>query len=80
MTDKTQRTQAMNDLEKRLKELEDMSVETVNALADKKINGASINIADIYFVLSKALQQVSLMNLSEIEDYKRKLQSNRLAV
>jgi len=48
-------------------------------LAERKIDGVTINVADIYFVLSKALQHVSILNLAEIEDYKRN-QTNKLTV
>jgi len=57
-----------------------MAVEIVNMLAERKIDGVAINVADIYFVLSKALQHVSLLNLAEIEDYKKRNQSNKLAI
>jgi len=63
-----------------MKTLSDIAVEIVNRLAEEKINGVPINIADIYFVLSKALQQVSVLNLAEIEDFKRRNESNKLAV
>lgn len=66
--------------EKRLKELDEMAVEIVNALAEKTVNGSAINVADIYFVLSKAQQHVSLLNLAEIEEFKKNDHSNRLAV
>lgn len=67
-------------LEKRLKTLGDIAVEIVNRLAEEKISGVPVNVADIYFVLSKALQQVSILNLAEIEDFKRNGQSNTLAI
>jgi len=67
-------------LDRRLQELADLSVEIVNMLAERKINGATINVADIYFVLSKALQHVSLLNLAEIEDYKKRSQTNKLTI
>lgn len=67
-------------LEKRLKTLSDIAVDIVNRLAEEKIDDAPINVADIYFVLSKALQQVSVLNLAEIEGFKRQNQSNKLAV
>jgi len=67
-------------LDKRLQNLADVAVEIVNMLAERKIDGAPINVADIYFVLSKALQQVSLLNLAEIEDYKKRNQTSKLTV
>lgn len=67
-------------LEKRLKTLSDIAVDIVNRLADEKIDEASINVADIYFVLSKALQQVSVLNLAEIEDFKHQNRSNKLTI
>jgi hypothetical protein len=57
-----------------------MSVEIVNHLAERKIDNTTINVADIYFVLSKALQHVSLLNLAEIEDYNKKTKGNKFAV
>jgi hypothetical protein len=62
-------------LEKRLKTLSNIAVDTVNRLAEEKIDDAPINVADIYFVLSKALQQVSLLNLAEIADFKHQNRS-----
>jgi hypothetical protein len=67
-------------LEKRLKMLCNIAVDIVNRLVEEKIDDAPINVADIYFVLSKALQQVSVLNLAEIEDFKRRNESNKLAV
>jgi uncharacterized protein YjgD (DUF1641 family) len=69
-----------NPLDKRLQALADMSVEIVNHLAERKIDNTTINVADIYFVLSKALQHVSLLNLTEIEDYNKKTKENKFAV
>ena len=63
-----------------MKTLSDIAVEVVNKLAEEKIDNIPINVADIYFVLSKALQQVSVLNLAEIEDFKRRNESNKLAV
>jgi len=67
-------------LEKRLRTLSDIAVGIVNRLAEEKIDNLPINVADIYFVLSKALQQVSVLNLAEIEDFKRQSQSNKLTI
>ena len=58
-------------LERRMERLSNMAVEVVNMLATKKVNGKTINVADIYFVLSRALQHVSLLNLAEIEEHRR---------
>ena len=69
-----------NGFDKRLQNLADTAVEIVNMLAERKIDGVSINVADIYFVLSKALQHVSLLNLAEIEDYKKRNQNNKLTI
>ncbi len=71
---------AGDGLDKRLQELATISIEIVNTVAEKKIGGVAINVADIYFVLSKALQHVSLLNLTEIEDYKKRNQTNRLTI
>jgi hypothetical protein len=67
-------------LEKRLKLLSDIAVDVVNRLAEEKIDSVPINVADIYFVLSKALQQVSILNLSEIEAFKHQNQPNKLTI
>lgn len=67
-------------LEKRLKTLSDIAVDIVNRLAEEKIDEASINVADIYFILSKALQQVSVLNLAEIEEFKHQNRSNKLTI
>lgn len=72
--------QRESTLDKRLQALADMSVEIVNMLAGRKIDNAEINVADIYFVLSKALQRVSLLNLAEIEDYKKKTKAHRFTM
>lgn len=80
MTLKMSRPQRENPLDKHLQALAEMSVEIVNSLAERKIDNAAINVADIYFVLSKALQHVSLLNLTEIEDYKKKTKANKFAV
>lgn len=80
MTLKVSKQQRGNPLDKRLQALADMSVEIVNHLAERKIDNTTINVADIYFVLSKALQHVSLLNLTEIEDYNKKTKENKFAV
>ncbi len=80
MTLKMSKTQRESLLDKRLQALADMSVEVVNILAERKIDNVAINVADIYFVLSKALQHVSLLNLAEIEDYKKRSKSNKFAI
>lgn len=80
MTLKVTKPQRENQLDRRLQTLADISVEIVNTLAERKVDNIPINVADIYFVLSKALQHVSLLNLAEIEDYKKRNKSNRFAV
>lgn len=80
MTVKAEKRHNESCFDKRLEELADISLEIVSLLADKKIDGVAINVADIYFVLSKVLQHVSLLNLAEIEDYKRRSQSNKLSI
>lgn len=62
-----------NGLEKRMEMLGNMAVEIVNMLATRKVDGKTINVADVYFVLSRALQHVSLLNLAEIEEHKRRI-------
>jgi len=80
LTVKTEKRQHLTSFDKRLQELAHVAVEIVNMLAERKIDGVAINVADIYFVLSKALQHVSLLNLAEIEDYKRRNQPNKLTI
>lgn len=80
MTIKAEKRHSANHFDKRLRELSDIAMEIVNLLAERKINGVAINVADIYFVLSKALQHVSLLNLAEIEDYKKRSQTNKLTI
>ena len=61
-----------SNVEKRLVKLGKITNEVINLLAKRKVDGKTINVADIYFILSGALQQVSYMNVIEIEDYKQK--------
>ena len=64
--------QFKSNAEKRIMELRKISREVIDLLAKRKVDGKTVNVADIYFVLSGALQQVSFMNVIEIEDYKQK--------
>jgi hypothetical protein len=64
--------QHKSNAEKRVTKLGKIASELLNTLATRKIDGKTINVADIYFILSQALQQVSFMNLIEIEDFNRK--------
>jgi len=64
--------QFKSNAEKRIIELRKISREVIDLLAKRKVDGKTVNVADIYFVLSGALQQVSFMNVIEIEDYKQK--------
>jgi len=80
LTVRAQKRLNASSFDKRLQVLADIAVEIVNTLAERKIDGSTINVADIYFVLSKAIQHVSMLNLAEIEDYKRRNQTNKLAV
>jgi len=61
-----------SNVEKRLIKLEKISREIIDSLAKQKVDGKTVNVADIYFILSDALQQVSFMNVIEIEEYKQK--------
>jgi len=61
-----------SNVEKRLIKLEKISREIIDSLAKRKVDGKTVNVADIYFILSDALQQVSFMNVIEIEEYKQK--------
>jgi len=58
--------------EKRLMKLGKIAGEIIESLAERRVDGKTINVADIYFILSQALQRVSFMNIVEIEEYKRK--------
>jgi len=60
-------------LEKRMEKLGNIAAEIVNMLATRKVDGKTINVADAYFVLSRVLQHVSLLNLAEIEEHKRRI-------
>lgn len=70
LVDKSTR-QFTSNIEKRLTKLEKISRELIDSLAKRKVDGKTVNVADIYFVLSRALQQVSFMNVIEIEEYKQ---------
>jgi len=61
-----------SNTEKRLVKLGTIAGEIIDSLAKRKVDGKTVNVADIYFILSQALQQVSFMNIVEIEEYKRK--------
>jgi hypothetical protein len=61
-----------SNVEKRLVKLGKISREIVDSLAKQQVDGKLVNVADIYFILSGALQQVSFMNVVEIEEYKQK--------
>jgi len=60
------------NVEERLVKLGKIANEVINSLAKQRVDGKTINVADIYFILSGALQQVSYMNVIEIEEYKQK--------
>jgi len=61
-----------SSVEERLIKLGKITSEIIDSLAKRKVDGKTINVADIYFILSGALQQVSFMNVVEIEEYKQK--------
>ena len=65
-------SQCKSNAEKRVTQLGRIASEVINSLATREIDGKIVNVADIYFILSQALQQVSFMNLIEIEDFKQK--------
>jgi len=71
LVDKSAR-QFKSNAEKRLIKLGKISREIIDSLAKQKVDGKTVNVADIYFILSGALQQVSFMNVIEIEEYKQK--------
>jgi len=64
------------NIEERLIKLGKITNEVINSLAKQKVDGKTINVADIYFILSGALQQVSYMNVIEIEEFKHKRMQN----
>jgi len=68
----TETSQCKSNAEKRLAKLGKIASEVINSLATREVDGKTINVADIYFILSQALQQVSFMNIIEIEDFKQK--------
>lgn len=68
----TDASQCKSNAEKRLMKLGKIAGEVINSLATRQVDGKAINVADIYFILSQALQQVSFMNIIEIEDFKQK--------
>jgi len=68
----TDALQCKSNAEKRVTRLGKIASEVINSLATREINGKTVNVADIYFILSQALQQVSFMNIIEIEDFKQK--------
>ena len=68
----TDTSQCKSSVEKRLANLGKIASEVINSLATRQVDGKTINVADIYFILSQALQQVSFMNIIEIEDFKQK--------
>ena len=65
-------SQCKSNAEKRLAKLGKIASEVINSLATREVDGKTINVADIYFILSQVLQQVSFMNIIEIEDFKQK--------
>ena len=64
--------QNKSNAEKRSTNLGKIASELINSLATREIDDKRINVADVYFILSQALQQVSFMNLIEIEGFKQK--------
>ena len=68
----TDASQCKNNAEERLTKLGKIASEVINSLATREVDDKTINVADIYFILSQALQQVSFMNIIEIEDFKQK--------
>jgi hypothetical protein len=69
-----------NDIDERMTLLNEIAIEIVNSLAIRKVNGNSLNVADIYFILSRTLQHVSFLNLLEIDEYKRKNQTEKMLI
>ena len=63
--------ESRSNVEERLIKLGKITNEIIDSLAKQKVDGKTVNVADIYFILSGALQQVSFMNVIEIEEYKQ---------
>ena len=76
----TDASQCKSNAEKRFTELSKIASELINSLATREVDGKTVNVADIYFILSQALQQVSFMNIIEIEDFKQKRPSQQKMV
>jgi len=76
----TDASQCKSNAEKRFTELGKIASELINSLAAREVDGKTVNVADIYFILSQALQQVSFMNIIEIEDFKQKRPSQQKMV
>lgn len=68
----TNASQPKSNVKKRLTKLGKIATEVIDSLAAREVDGKTINVADIYFILSQALQQVSFMNIIEIEYFKQK--------
>ncbi len=76
----TDSPQCKSNAERRLTELGKIASEVIGSLATRQVDGKTVNVADIYFILSQALQQVSFMNIIEIEDFKQKRPSQQKMV
>ncbi len=77
---KVKANKSNGSLEKRVEKLGNLAAEIVNTLATRKVDGETINVADIYFVLSRVLQHVSLLNLVEIEKHKQPASAKKMVV
>jgi len=71
---------SLNDADRRMTLLNEIAMEIVNSLATRKVDGNTINIADIYFILSRALEHISFINLLEIDEYKRKTRAEKMLI
>lgn len=77
---KVKANKSNGSLEKHVEKLGNLAAEIVNTLATRKVDGETINVADIYFVLSRVLQHVSLLNLVEIEKHKQPASAKKMIV
>lgn len=60
-----------SNVEKRLVKLGEITDDVIDLLTKQKVEGETINAADTYFILSQALQKVSLSNIIELEGFKQ---------
>lgn len=70
----------LGNVDKRMTQLNAMAMELVNSLATRKLDGNPVNVVDLYFILSRALQQISFVNLVEIDNFRKKNQMEKMLI